>query len=438
MRWFAILALWVVAIVLAVIVLRRVRSGRNVVLSGRWSPRVIRTVAVVLVVLGVGEEARTPEAQAAPTRLPIRGADDELPKTVNPHTIELWLIAHQEDGAPETFKKTVAKVLTAGKATKGDINRIPAHVLPPDLYRMVEADLAAVKEGKPLPKVAGTGLQAALDAMEKQGRYDHFWNAYLWRKTATADFPDANARVELYSRFRQHARITDALIRAHAQVKPIMASPRAWMSKAGPRPGEIAAIKAHAKSVADMHKVAAEVLPTTDEGTWKRDGVALFRPVKDAEAPVLIRNGKEYVLPADESTRFGRLDLFKSGGKPVAIVHDWLGKVELPANRLVSVWDLPKLLPEAAKQKLDEAVHEALKTNSEDAADRLERSLAVSHFAIRAGLRELPNAKGAPKLRLILSLFDDAVMPPLPVYKIGDGVDEFGPGLRGLRGGPGR
>jgi len=438
MRWVAILALWVVAVVLAIVVLRRVRSGKNVVLCGRWSPRVIRTVAVVLVVLGAGEEARTPEAQAAPTKLPIRGADDELPATVNPRSIQVWLAAHQEGGYVEEYKKTVAKILTAGKVAPGEPKVPPATVLPPQLFKIVQADLAAVKNGKPLPKVAPVDLKTALDEMENQGRYDHYWNAYLWRKTATAEFSDATGRIELYARFRQHARITDALIRAHAQVKPIMQAPRAWMSKAGPRPGEIAAMQANAASLTDMYKVAAEVLPTTDEGTWKRDGVALFKPVKDAEAPVLIRGGKERVLPADESTRFGRLDLFKTGDKPAAIIHDWLGTVELPANRVVSVWDLPKLLPEAAKQKLDEAVHEALKTNAEDAADRLERSLAVAHFAIRAGLRELPNAKGAPKLRLILALFDDAIMPPLPIHKIGDGVDEFGPGLRGLRGGPGR
>ena len=52
-----------------------------------------------------------------------------------------------------------------------------------------------------------------------------------------------------------------------------------------------------------------------------------------------------------------------------------------------------------------------MKNNSEDAADRLEQALPLTHRAIRAGLKELPKASGAPRLRLILALFDDAIMP---------------------------
>src|SRR5262249_17007586 len=94
---------------------------------------------------------------------------------------------------------------------------------------------------------------------------------------------------------------------------------------------------------------------------------------------------------------FGRLDLLKTGDKPAVIAHDWLGKTELPSNRVVAVWDLPSLLTATAKQKLDEPAHEALTNNCEVAADRLKRCLAVAHFAIRAGLRELPNAKDVPR-----------------------------------------
>src|SRR5437763_4083455 len=98
MRWLAVLFLWVAAIVVAVVVLRRVRRGKPVVLSGRWSPRLVRMVVVVLVVLGVGDEARPPEAAAAPLKLPARSSDDELPKAITPQTIQTWLIVHQEGG----------------------------------------------------------------------------------------------------------------------------------------------------------------------------------------------------------------------------------------------------------------------------------------------------------------------------------------------------
>jgi hypothetical protein len=429
MRWLAVLVLWVAAVVLAVLILRRVRRGKPVVLTGRWSPRLIRMVVVVLVVLGVGDEARTPDASAAPLKLPIRSPDDELPRAITPETIRTWLIVHQEDGPYAREETALARTLMTGQRPPANV-KAAAPVrpggfgggpggagfgLPVRLQKLIDADLAALRADRPLPNASANEVRAALDELENAGRYDHFWNAYLWRKTA--EFADPADRVELFARFRRHARVTDALIRAHAQVKPLMQAPRAWMGKAGG--GAFVNLHLpHPDAGADLLKVAARVLPTTDEGTWKRDGVALFKPVPGRPAPVLVRGGTEWILPADDSTRFGRLDLFKTGDRPAVIVHDWLGQVELPANRLVSVWELPHLLSDAAKQKLDETVHEALKTNSEAAADRLERCLAVSHFAIRAGLKELPHAKGAPRLRLILALFDDTVMPGLPNYKV--------------------
>src|SRR5262249_19559320 len=38
MRWLTILVLWVVALVVALVVLRRIRRGKPVLLTGRWSP----------------------------------------------------------------------------------------------------------------------------------------------------------------------------------------------------------------------------------------------------------------------------------------------------------------------------------------------------------------------------------------------------------------
>jgi hypothetical protein len=442
MRWIVFLFLWVVAVVLAVLILRRVRRGKPVVLTGRWSPRLVRMVVVVLVVLGVGDEPRPPEASAAPLKLPARSSDDELPKAITPHTIQTWLIVHQEGGPYARHETALARALMAGQPIPknlGDAAGPPGGPggagfgLPEVLQRLINADLAARKADKPLPKASAAEVRAALDELEKAGRYDHFWNAYLWRKTA--DFANPADRVELYARFRRHARVTDALIRAHAQAKPLMTAPRAWMGKAGPPPGWERMYQPQPNAGADLLKVAAEVLPTTDDGTWKRDGVALFKPVAGRPAPAVVRGGTKWALPADESTRFGRLDLFKTGDKPAAVNHDWLGQVELPANKLISVWELPDLLPEAARRMLDETVHDALKSNSMEAADRLERCLAVSHQAIRVGLKELPKAKGAPRLRLILALFDDTVMPGLPNYRGAPAPDELFPGSGRFGGG---
>jgi hypothetical protein len=416
MRWIAILLLWVAAVVAAVVILRRVRRGKPVVLTGRWSPRLVRMIAVVVVVLGAGDEAVMPEVQAAPVRLPLPG-EAELPATVTAETVQLWLVENQPATRFGVGKRHLLQGAAGHKlaANERALANSYATRLPEKVRAMVLADVRAVADGKAVPAVADADLLVALDELEKVGRFDHALNAYLWRKADRAPKDPAD-RIKLFDRVRRHARVTDALLRAYGQVKPVMLHPRAWMSKAGPRPEDF---RAEPAAVADILKVVAQVLPATDEGTWKRDGIVLVKPVAGSPAPVLVRAGSERALPADESTRFNRLDLFRTGDKPAVVEHDWLGKIELPANRLLSARDLSDLLSKAAKEKLDEVVHQALTRNSEEAADRLEQCLAVSHQAIRVGLKELPNAKGAPRLRLILSLFDEALMPPLPVPQVG-------------------
>jgi hypothetical protein len=436
MRWLAILVLWVAAIVVGLVILRRVRRGKPVVLTGRWSPRLVRMIAVVLVVLGAGDESAPPSA-AAPAKIPVKSSDDVLPNTLNPRTVQLWLREHQEGGMYEPGNRLLLRAL-AGQTldanqtvtAKDHLNRLPAK-----LKGLAAFDLAAVMAGKPAVAAADAHLLETLDEMKKIGRFDHAWNAYLWRKAAGAP-KDPAARVRLFDHVRQHARITDALLKAYAQVKPVMLPPQAWGGKGGRPPAWAAGPGGGGpNALADILKVAGEELPFIDEGTWKRDGVALIKPVAGSPAPVVIRAGKERTLPADESTRFGRLDLLQTADQPAVVVHDWLGKIELPAHRLVSVHELPEFLSKDSKEKLDQAALDALKSNSEDAADRLERCLAVSHEAIRIGLKELPTAKGAPRLRLILSLFDDAVMPTLPVYKADPAAGQFGGA--GGPGGPG-
>jgi hypothetical protein len=69
--------------------------------------------------------------------------------------------------------------------------------------------------------------------------------------------------------------------------------------------------------------------------------------------------------------------------------------------------------------------------NDEDAAERLEQALPLVHDLLRDELKKSPTAKGAPRLRLILALFDDAVMPVLPLPpKTGPvGMDILEPGI---------
>ena len=72
-----------------------------------------------------------------------------------------------------------------------------------------------------------------------------------------------------------------------------------------------------------------------------------------------------------------------------------------------------------AVQSLERDLEDALK-GDEPAAARLEKALPLVHHRLREQLAALPNAIGAPRLRLILALFDDAVMP-VPVTAVEEG-----------------
>src|SRR5262245_38181601 len=120
MRWLTLLLLWAAAIIVAVVILRRVRRGKPVVLTGKWSPRLVRMIAVVLVVVGTNEETRTPEATAAPAKLPVHSSDDELPKSVNATTIQMWLTIHQEDGPYTPGRRLLIQALGGRKLVGRD------------------------------------------------------------------------------------------------------------------------------------------------------------------------------------------------------------------------------------------------------------------------------------------------------------------------------
>jgi len=82
--------LWLLALAVALFVLWRVWRGRPVVLRGRWGPRFVRVVAVVLVVLGAAEEGR-------PAPVPTKDAagagraDEQLPPAVTQDPVTRWL-----------------------------------------------------------------------------------------------------------------------------------------------------------------------------------------------------------------------------------------------------------------------------------------------------------------------------------------------------------
>jgi hypothetical protein len=257
--------------------------------------------------------------------------------------------------------------------------------------------------------VAAVDALAALDKAEAEGLYDHWLAAYLWRRTTS---PSAS----FYARLEQHARVTDALLLARGQVKPPSVSPRAWASKAGPGHAQRVAWDTFVK---DVLKTAHDEYPRTEPGTWKRDGVILFAPMASSPAPSVVQGGK--VSPLAAGTRFGRLDLLVTpkAGKS-AVTHEWLGRIDLPAATTLSVWSLEAHLPPEARRKIDEAVKAAL-DGDEKAALQLERAMPLAHRALRDALAQNASAKGAPRLRTILALFDDIPMsPPVDPMPSGD------------------
>jgi hypothetical protein len=197
-----------------------------------------------------------------------------------------------------------------------------------------------------------------------------------------------------------------------------MLPPRAWMSKAGPRREWVVMEE---KGAADVLAAARKLYPLAGAGTWERDGCVLLTVAKDSAAVIQIRAGHQDRPAPLAAVRLTRLDLLETpaGDKPVVLEHAWLGRITLPAGRLLSVWDLPGCLSEEARKKVTDAIGEAL--DGEDAAvRRLEQTLPFVQTLLREKLAAAPTNKGG-KLRLILSLFDDAVMPAPPA------VEEVGP-----------
>jgi hypothetical protein len=179
------------------------------------------------------------------------------------------------------------------------------------------------------------------------------------------------------------------------------------------------------KSGTAMLDAAKELYPKSDPGTWGQDGLVVLVVPFNRPGVTLMRGGSKQEIKSGQTFRLGRLDLIEvSADKGVTLEHPWLGTVELPAGRLVSSRALHGLLPEDARDKVKQAVADALK-GAEAPADRLEKALPFAEPVLREALSKDPDRPGAPRLRLILSLFDDAVMPALAPVEMPNNVDEL-------------
>jgi hypothetical protein len=419
MKWLIIPLLWVLAVGAALLILYRLWRGHNVVLAGRWSPRFIRMVAVVLVLLGAGAEGGGAPLPAKDKPASGQG-EEQLPAALTAQTVQHWLQVEQRGGWQQ-FKQAFVQFTLAPNDRQAKLNAQQfVGTLPARLAPLVRADLGGGGAGEAAARPDLHDLTVVLDDLETAGLFDHWVNAYLWRKTPAAVGEKDRAKLtEWFARLHRHARVTDTLIRARAQVKPFMLPPRAWMGKMGGPRRDL--LVQEEKGAADVFAAARKLYPLTGTGTWEVDGCVALTVAKDSAAVVLVRAGQQDRPGPLAAMRLTRLDLLQTpaGDKPVVLEHAWLGRVSLPADRLLSVWDLPGCLSEEARKKVTDAVGAAL-DGDEAAARRLEQALPFVQVLLREKLAAAPATKGG-KLRLILSLFDDAVMPAPPA------VEEVGP-----------
>jgi len=412
--------LWLAAVVVAVAVIWRMWRGKNVTLRGRYSPQFVRMVVMVLVLLGVGvEKGRADPPLPLPTsgtNAPDAESEEGLPETVTEETIAQWrYFSVQRSGWRQAKQALVKLESTAGKPDPQTLEEAKEATrwFPGRFGKIVAADVAATAQGQPGPRVAAGELTAAVADLQRHGLFDPWAGAYLWRKTSLLAGQDNRAGViQLYAALHQHARISNTLIRAHAEVKPIPISPRPWMSKAGPS-REMRMLETLVRR--QLLDAARRLYPRSDAGTWQTDAVVSLTLAEDTAQPRLHRQGRQTTLREGQQIGFNRLDVLQTpaGKGPTVLEHAWLGPIRLPPDRLVTVWDLPDHLSDRAAGKVQQAVLDALRGDAE-AAGRLQRALPLTQQAIRQGVAEAPDAGGAPRLRQLLTLFDDSPIGTLP------------------------
>lgn len=424
MRWFSATALWLLAGAISLAVLWRLFRGHKVLLRGRYSPQLVRRIAILLVILGAGAEktsALAAEGEAAPKpSTQPQAEEEELPRSLTVAVVGQWLSHQQPASAWSSLKQELIRRESLGpgpQAPDPAAARSYADAMPDKFRILFRAHLDAMDARKPLPASTSAELLGILDEMENAGYYDHWLGAYLWRRTESipqGTSAPAKEKEELFARLHRHARVTNTLLRAQARIKPFLLRPRPWMSKAGPSLWERQQMVAQQTSTAEVRGAARVLYPQSDAGTWERDGIARLSIGKDSAPLTLLRGGTRQVISAGQELRFGRLDLLQTppGSAPVELTSAWPGKLTIPPSSTLSTWDLPKYLAPEARARLTQHLAEAM-SGSEDAANQLERHLPLVHQLLRTELRQKPTAKGAPRLRLILSLFDDATMPLL-------------------------
>ena len=436
MKWFLVPVLWVLAAVITAGVLWRLWRGKPIVLHGRWTPRLVRMVAILLVILGVGAD----KTDAAPLPMGEKKTKpgEELPPTITAETLQKWASLSQRNSAWSHLKQTymLRALLPANQFGDGgqSIESLTAH-LPARLRDLLAGDLKAIETGKPAPTPSARELVAVLDEAETNGFIDPWLIAHLWRKTGLADGAERKDLIALMARLHRQARLANTLTQSRAVIRPFMEPPAVWRSKAGrptqPRPELLAALKLQElQEQMSLLNTLKKNYPTATAGTWETEGLASLNVTAGSSSVTIIRAGEGQMPRTSGAILLGRLDLLETapGDRPAKLLHSILGEIEVPAGKLVSVWDLPRFLNAKSRATVLKLVESALAGGEKEAA-QLEKMLPLAQSFIRDGLRATPRAAGAARLRLILTQFDDVpsspATPPEATIPFGSGRNPF-------------
>ncbi len=385
MKTIATAAMLIAASVVAVVLLRSRQRDRRARLVGRLGSHFARAVSIALLALGIANSV--PNAKHAVAQVDAakkRGA------------IDADLIRKWRHRFRDVDQIKSALVVVSNKQSNVSARKAARRTLAPfrsgqdPMHIVIASDLSN-------RSVSVDVLRKALAALEVSGNWDTWFAGYLWRRTASLGNRDGLS--SLYQAIRRHIRITNTLTRAAARIKAIPFSPRAWMSKAGPSPR---VRRQEAKVQSELLAAARTLHSSTDLGPWESESfldasVIAGEIVRLQDQPQRFRPGARF--------QFRRLDVIKTGASGARLRHPWLGDILFPPNRTYTVWDIPGLLSVNANKHVASQVSRAL-AGDLTAAKKLEKSLPAVQQAIRLGVRRDPTAKGAPRLRTLLMLFD--------------------------------
>lgn len=406
--------LWSAAAVLALMLLLRLWRGRNIVLSRRC-PRLFAMAVFLLVLAGVGAERIDAGDEETTLREEYDRLLERLPDLLkNEAFVRAWRNNDGQLKASESELQVVNNIpffrnlksfhaLPAGDSPERDglIESIPGMIpFPAETHEVVKPILESMLRDQEQPALPPDKALAALDAVERAGQLSSPQIQFFWSALPGVIRADREGALAVATRLRREARMQSALIAASFGMRPYLE--RAWASKAGTTDYN----STPEKETLNIGRILG-ALPyeydRRDAGLWTREARAQLTLRSTATVTLELGESVRVVGP-DENFEVDRLSALRV--KQAAVVeHEWIGRMELPADSLLYVFDLPGLLDEAATARVKETVAAAL-DGDEAAAAKIERSLPFTHAVLREQLKANPAAKGAPLCRTLLELFE--------------------------------